>query len=289
MGEPLSREEVRHFVNRTTKALRPIFSRSVIPIVCRVDGKPVQYGTGTLIRIADESFLITAHHVLETIVDQGLVPQVFDGAQGTAKLIFLDSPARSFVDPFDVSIVRLSQRVVDALPNRKFLRLSDMDLLDPPLRKGLFYVFGYPSCWWQIDEQQGEVVGTAAMHRGRLSGGSGALDKYDPELHVLIEGVKAGETCAAKASAGPLVSWRGVSGCSIWQAYRKGDPIEKWKTEDAKIVAVQTGVYEGGKIIKGTYWRAVAYKLWDKFPQLRPAMRLYRRVPGTVTDYAPRA
>ena len=49
----------------------------------------------------------------------------------------------------------------------------------------------------------------------------------------------------------------GISGCSIWQAYYPGCSIAGWHVDDAVIVAVQTGTYGKGTIVKGTYWGVV--------------------------------
>src|SRR5437867_3693146 len=55
--------EAQAFIRRMDEEMRPLLAASVLPIYAERDGVPVACGTGTLFRIADVSFLVTASHV----------------------------------------------------------------------------------------------------------------------------------------------------------------------------------------------------------------------------------
>ena len=53
------------FAKRMDQAVQPHFHKSVVAIVANTpEGKTVQQGTGTLFRVANTSFLVTASHVV---------------------------------------------------------------------------------------------------------------------------------------------------------------------------------------------------------------------------------
>jgi hypothetical protein len=68
----------------------------------------------------------------------------------------------------------------------------------------------------------------------------------------------------------------GISGCSVWMIGSCDKPIEEWKKENSKIIAVQTGVYHKSQIIQATRWVAVSTLLHEAFPEVRPAMALWQ-------------
>lgn len=55
--------DTRAFIDHMAESMRSIFAASVIPIWSAQNNRPVQVGTGTLVRVGEHRFLITAEHV----------------------------------------------------------------------------------------------------------------------------------------------------------------------------------------------------------------------------------
>jgi len=68
---------------------------------------------------------------------------------------------------------------------------------------------------------------------------------------------------------------KGMSGCPVWRFWCAGEPVQAVRAERARVVGVQTGTYDGEKILKATHWRAATYVIERYCPELRPALRLH--------------
>jgi hypothetical protein len=62
----------------------------------------------------------------------------------------------------------------------------------------------------------------------------------------------------------------------VWTIGDSKKPPTDWDADQARLIAVQTGVYPQRKIIKATRWIAVSTLLYEAFPELRGAMNLFR-------------
>src|SRR5689334_13305696 len=116
--------------------LFPILQQSVTPIAVIRGQTRTQWGTGTFFRVAEESFLVTASHVLETAKRHGfesglhvfdLEGRVEDGVR--MRPVSLAGTVRHIAHPADVAIIELDERVASELGGRRFLRLSEVGLL----------------------------------------------------------------------------------------------------------------------------------------------------------------
>lgn len=74
-----------------------------------------------------------------------------------------------------------------------------------------------------------------------------------------------------------------MSGCRIWQAFAVGQSLPHWTVDDVGITAIQMGSPEDGTIVKGTRWMAVAYLLWQNYPDLQGPMAIH--LPEGITDH----
>ena len=66
---------------------------------------------------------------------------------------------------------------------------------------------------------------------------------------------------------------KGISGCAVWAIGDLTLPVEDWGP--ARVVGVQTGVYQESEVIRATRWVAVTTLLNETYPELRPAMQLW--------------
>ena len=99
------------------------------------------------------------------------------------------------------------------------------------------------------------------------------LLNYDPKYHLLLDMAPKG-VCRPDAGLELPVRLDGMSGASIWQTYYEGLLSKAWTTNDAVVVAVQTGVDRGGTIIKGTRWWVVDKIIRDAYPELERPLSL---------------
>jgi hypothetical protein len=275
----------RQFIARMDAEVVQLFPRCVIPVCAATDDGSVQCGTGTLFRIAEASFLITATHVAELAMDPRRRLYITDAAPNAPPcLLYGDIHTEQ---NYDVSVWPLPEEVVARLANRKFLHLSEIDFGTSPLKQGWFYVHGHPTCWTPLDRTTNQLSTRPLTYRTTLyTGPTDTFCDYDPRVHVLIEVTKDSNFSSDGSPVVPLPELRGISGCSIWQAYVGGKSQEKWALHDVKVVAVQTGVHHGkGRdengnetnvvAVKGTRW-AVAFEILRKnYPELEPAIRLH--------------
>ena len=106
------------------------------------------------------------------------------------------------------------------------------------------------------------------------------FNRYDPEIHLLLSVSPVNVDLDGNVAEMPQ-SLSGISGCSLWQVYYPGCPIDNWQVDDAVIVAVQTGTYRNGTVVKGTYWGIVDEMIKKAYPNLASALNLvvpHRRV-----------
>lgn len=193
-------------VREMASYLKPILRRSVTPIASNGGGKLAQRGTGTLFRIADESFLVTAGHVWKSIkplIDSATVA-IFAGvgedAMGQqlrmvpliAKIIWAD-------DPFDIAVLALDECVVRQFDDSCFLRMTDVSLsLD---KNGRHWVYGFPSEYVTHDGMTGscrfdEFLLSTSLHNQEV-----AAENVYPDFHFFthIEEMNRGRCTRVKS------------------------------------------------------------------------------------------
>ena len=262
-----------------------------IIIVLDEDKTLHQFGTGTLLRVAEESFIITAAHVMKEAVkfDKGLCitasnesfVQIYgnwvyssEGQYGTTE------------DPFDIAILRLDSNIVGRLKDSLFLRLHDVNF-NEDLSKGIFCLLGYPSVLSQssTNEETDLILKPFQYVTYSYEGPTDMLSEYQSRLHLLL-GASPQES--TDINGRPFIFLNregkhlqfprdlgGISGCSVWMVGASNIPMDEWDKERPSIVAVETSVYPRPQIIKATRWIAVSTLLYEAFPKLRPALSLW--------------
>lgn len=265
---------------------------SAVPIVLIHGTELHQFGTGTLLRVADHSFIVTAAHVVKDARqdDEGLCIPRADGSFAQIHGDWICSSEGQYgtaVDPFDLAILHLDSSSVKGLTNESFLRLDDISFTED-LSNGIFCLLGYPTLWSQpsTDDHTGLDLKLLLYITYVFEGSTDALSEYQARFHLLLNAGLSESTDMEGTpfrfddrSGAPAEFPRrlgGISGCSVWVVGKKNRPGQEWSQEKAKIVAVQTGVYHTQQIIKATRWVAVSTLLHEAFPKLRPAIALWR-------------
>ncbi len=265
---------------------------STVPIVLIRGTTLQQFGTGTLLRVADQSFIVTAAHVIKETPRSGtgLCITRTDGSFAQASGNWICSSEGQYgtsSDPFDVAVLRLEPSTARGLSNESFLRLDDISFAED-LSDSVFCLLGYPTLWSQPSTDQNTKLDLKPLQytTDAFEGPTDALSEYKARFHLLLNaGLREstdieGSPIRFEARSGVPAEFPrglgGISGCSVWVIGQKNKSLQDWNRGKAKVVAVQTGIYHSQQIIKATRWIAVSTLLHEAFPELRTAMALWR-------------
>jgi hypothetical protein len=189
-------------------------------------------------------------------------------------------------NPLDVAVYALNEDQTTRLGHRRFLKLGDVSFSED-FSHGYFLISGFPQIW---STECDETLDTMKLRLLQFStfayqGSTAALNGYDARYHLLLDakpeelldesGGKMQFRTRSGASATMPNDLPGVSGCSVWQIGDLRTPADQWRANQAKLVAVQTGVYPNRALIKATRWIAASTLIHSAFPELRPAIQLY--------------
>jgi len=255
-------------------ALQPLLLRSVVPISYSGHGTLGIMGTGTLFRVADKSFLVTASHVVDTAEEQGLELAICDLAP-TSPSIPLHGRIQGHKS-YDVAVWELPPDVVNAIRNRTFLTVHHADRENRRPSRGWYCALGFPSFFASTDLENNKLRVNHPFTFGAeaYQGDTNDLPGYDPRFHILLHTPPEDVRWAVEGPPPIPTRFDGLSGCSIWQAYYEGLLSKHWTTDDAVVVAVQTGVYKNGTIVKGTRWWVVDRIIRECYPELAGPLSL---------------
>lgn len=249
------------------------------------------FGSGTLLRVVDKSFVVTAAHVLRSACLSGATVGISGGDSNfiatAGSWILSDGIGDvSGTDPLDIAVYPLGEDQTARMRKRTFLRLTDVSF-STDLSYGYFLISGFPQIW---SGECNDMIETMKLRLLQFStfayrGNTVALDGYNGKYHLLLDAKpeeilnESGDQIQFRTRTGAWAKLpndlHGVSGCSVWQIGDLRIPINQWHADRAKLVAIQTGVYPGRALIKATRWIAVSTLLHSAFPELRPAIELY--------------
>jgi hypothetical protein len=259
---------------------------AVTPIAAIKEGRTIQMGTGTFLRVADAFFLVSAAHVFTAATKLGFggCLHVFDVA-GTAegkteiRPVPLDGTLYRMDDPPDVAVYELTGDVASALTGCHFLRLTEVG--PRPAPGGRCWVFGFPH------ETAKDLPGQDVFRFGPffllapLHNTDGSLENYDPDIHFLLDAARD-DLARSDGTPGHMPAFlNGISGCSVWQSeWPRSLSPDDFDPGRTRIVGVQTSCYARSSLIKATSWVAVASLLYRSRPDLQGAIELTLGPPG---------
>lgn len=267
---------------------------ATVPIVSAKNKMIYQFGTGTLFRVGDHHFLVTAGHVMESANQSNRTLGIGGSEQGyfialTGKaIVSAEGQYGTYHDPFDIALFHLPSELVSRLLHKSFLTFSDIGF-EEQSQTAVYCLFGFPGVWTKTDTDTSrvETVKYKALQyiAYRYVGDTTSMGDYQERFHLLLDAQfneatdERGYLVTPKNMDGILVRFPrdlgGISGCSIWQIGDLQLPLEDWAKVNPRVVAVQTGVYRKNCAIKSTLWVAVSTLIHEAFPELRPAMRLW--------------
>ena len=264
---------------------------AIVAIV--IANKPAVHllGTGCLFEIAGDHFVITAAHVVQSAsaydrtigisADLGSFVSVHGNWISSAPVQFGSS-----ADPFDVAVYRLPAEAIQRLRSKRFLRREDIDFSEQSAT-GVFTILGFPGIWAAPSRGDDERVSVRPLEytTHAYAGSTETLIGYNPKYHLLLDSDPKDITLDDGSHATLFTrdgrpatipgDLRGISGCAVWRVGDLSLSVERWRDQPAKVVAVETGVYQGSQVVRGTRWAAVTTLIHEAFPELRGALGLW--------------
>lgn len=255
------------------RVLGPKMMASITPITGSLTDRTYQLGTGTLFRVGDFSFLVTAAHVLKEINEFNYLMRILDAKAPDGRVSAVDLPkwTAEIADGLvDVAVMPLSEDIVAALPNRTFLHLYEvaMRVTEP----GGCWVMGYPHEKVRYAKKRTQMTLNPFLLAAPTIQWEETLNKFDERFHFLLD-AKRDELWWPHGTPAKLPrKLQGISGCPVWQV---AWPDGAWEPDHARIVGVQIGYYRRRSAVKATHWGAVMKLLYDSYPNLRDAIALH--------------
>jgi hypothetical protein len=179
------------FLRRVHDGLRPLVTRSTVPIVAEQGETTKSVGSGFLLAIADEAFLVTAGHVLDVYLSHGIrlfVPKTTTSAMALGG----EFAASKDLDRIDAGVIRLAPENVAGLKTfgYSFMRTDrarEIDPLDPPT--GGYALVGFPAAL-ALEAADGALA-PEELYYGCTpwKGNTNELPSlsYNPETHLALK------------------------------------------------------------------------------------------------------
>jgi hypothetical protein len=228
----------------------------------RTAGQPTQYGTGVLLQIDNVRMIVTAEHVADEFLNQG-VSAVLAAGKHMFPLTRAET-RRSKGD--DIAIIVLNEddsaRVAD---ERKFTRLDELACGDPTTTVGGIYsAFGYPHASSEVDHEARTMTMTATPCLGLpYADGTGLMTDFDDRFHVAI-----------RFDSTNNVHPGGMSGGGIWRVHQAGCRADRWTEDNVKLVAIEHTLGRGHTALIATRIEYVLGLVRSFDPSLDGAIKL---------------
>jgi hypothetical protein len=275
----------KQLIEAATESIPSRAWESTVGIVVAHENNIHTCGTGTLFRVADMSFVVSAEHVM--------------GAAAKLKkaIAITTSMTRGPLEPitgqlvrangiYDIALVCLSEDQANRLATKRtFLRIHDVDFSDQP-PKGLYTLFGFPVVWSSSPPSEQIPIEIKGLQytTGLYQAATEEFADFRTNVHLLLDAQSQWDDSAAEVAFENLDGiekefpgdLNGISGCSVWRIADCSIPMTLWKHHPPKLVAVQTGVFRNAKAIKATRWAAVRSLIYEAFPELQRAIELVR-------------
>lgn len=244
------------------------------------------FGSASLFEVAGARFVVTAAHNIQTasLYDRTIGLSTPDNSVMVPTGNWIVSTGDS--DPVDVAVYRLSDDECAKMRGARYLRFDDLDF-GVLSSTAVFCVCGYPGKLSSPSGDENEPIGLGPLQLTLVAynGPTDELIGYSPALHVLLDSEPEGLTSMDGSKCNLVdrsrsvlhlpLDFRGISGCAIWRIGDLTVPVEHWPHIGQRVAAVDTGVYSGSKIIRGTRWNGPITLIYEAFPDLRPAIELY--------------
>lgn len=246
-------------------------------------------GSGILLRVGDRHFLLSAAHVLDYgfYLHMPLVAQPNEDPEPPITLDFVgrkssDPPPGVAVtdlslrddDPLDISLAELTPDVSGQLAKRyRYLTLSDFDPTPLGKKDGVFVLYGFPQEMSVSDDHERKLdnwpLGYVTFPL------NSEPERRDRNKEILLKYYLQGS--GGRKNGVTIPKPRGLSGCGIWRIAEAPIDLGNLRTEYIRLVGIQHRWRPDGNYIVGTSVIHFLDYLWGLYPDLHPALNMWRR------------
>jgi hypothetical protein len=232
-------------------AVEQFMRRVTVPILCSVLSELDHIGTGTIFKIDDRYFLITAAHIFDNVILEDVVIPRNPIASPKLQTLGIFDIHRADNENIDIAILELKEESTIEHIKLGWHALT-LNNTAPASKEGTFLICGYPSVRMKV--APGSLGGSLlTAYTERLP----TAPKFaEPPVDDRLDMFFAYEAEAKDINGNTLASphLRGVSGSSIWE-YQHGQDQNFWTPESwLRVVGIQSSFR------KGYYSRA---KTWE--------------------------
>lgn len=283
-------EQMRSLYGRMHDAMVQLVKSHVVAIAAYYQGKLRHHATGSLVRFADQFFLVTAAHAIEVFDkykaldpeimlfldngDDSDLVRLYGNYHVTKTVRDLNRPRVVLPgerdDLWDVGFWQLDRKTVDSLTNKVFLNRKSISITDD-LTSGVYYLAGVPGTWSQVNMEARCATWKWFRYIAHPLSATTELTNFDQRFHLAL--------CLSHGEGLPT-DYHGISGCPIWKLADL--PVgDAWDVSQARIVAIQTCVYEQcePRAIRGTRWQCAVSVLREMHPEIWDGFNLW--LPGS--------
>jgi hypothetical protein len=173
-------------------------------------------------------------------------------------------------DPLDIAVCELTPAIAQHVtPLRRFAHLNEIHMTAKH-EQACYLMIGYPFAFSMADEPSRTILCDAIRHVTQLHHGD--IDERDAQADILLSYLEEAIDANGKKAMVPLPN--GVSGCGIWRLNVPGKPLDLWKPEDIKLVAIEHRWRSKKRYIRGTSIGYAMNLIYQSYPSLRPIFDL---------------
>jgi len=232
------------------------------------------FATGTLLKVWDEYFIVTAGHVVTRMRGAPEGVHLLGWNPSANHLVHLEGVEFHSVDSesCDVGLVRLPYGLALSMadpPN--YLDLEQIDSYDVPKVGASYLVCGFPTALYLSEPRKLGLIRYLTRSRG-----DECKRAYDPAVDIILSyrpekqkwrGVELSE-----------ISLKGMSGGGIWRFFAPGSR-QAWTPSDLRLVGVQHSWR--GDLLRGTRIASLLRVLAEMKPDL--SKLIHQRHPSAKT------
>jgi hypothetical protein len=263
-------QEAMPFVQRFLDGVFARISAAVCPVFSIIRGRAVSVGSGVLVKLGNDTFLLTAAHVTDQNCGSRLsLPgrQGNVGFHGSQSKTRLPLSGDRMKDHYDINFLCLDAAMVEALhPRLMPLQWEDVDVFDKTAAGDGYSFVGYPHRKSRVD---GHIISTTLC---TFSGEAAPLSSYqklgyNPQHNVLIRFRRGKTVNYSTGHRQTAVHPEGLSGGAVVSWLKRVTPSAE-SPPSAKLVGILTAYFESEHLLAATRINCHLQCIAAKFPHL---------------------
>jgi hypothetical protein len=278
-------DEMKAFMQKASIDSRPACNAVTMPLYTMQYHKGIQCGSGILLQIGEEHFLITAAHTFDRLKEANDLPLFMTSGLIGENLIPLygvtrrtsqtKDPIHRRDDPFDVCVCEIPKEMAAMVKRKRFLHLNEVDPFDSFDPRSWYMVFGCPTQWNPSDDDGKRVFSTAcSLNTFVYCDERGGVPNIDKEIQIAFDFNP--DTCVPDNPGDPVPpNPGGMSGCGIWRLVAAESETTRWKVDDIRLVAFEHSWERVFRVLKGTRIRYALQLIRRNHEKLWPAFSFH--------------